>query len=70
MNTPINSTSTSSASVVHGYEAAASSGLRPHDSPTDAAQVLHVSSNSANRSLDQIERDFVNCLCDKAGESA
>jgi hypothetical protein len=33
------------------------------DSPPANAEVLHVSPSGQQRSLDEIERDFMHCLC-------
>jgi hypothetical protein len=40
------------------------------DSPSANAEVLHVSPSAQQRSLDEIERDFMQCLCAPQGRPA
>lgn len=59
--------STSTTSVLRDYDYVRPAGLVPtqHQSEVsaDTAQLLHVSPSGQQRSLDDIERDFLRCLC-------
>ena len=43
---------------------------RGADTAAEKAELLHVSPGGAQRSLDEIERDFMNCLCAAEGGHA
>ncbi len=70
MNTSRDITSTPSTTVLRSFDEVKPNGLaqtlQKSDTSSDNAQVLHVSPDSQQRSLDQIERDFMHCLCGTA----
>jgi hypothetical protein len=68
MNTSRDITSAPSTTVLRGFDEVKPNGLaqtlQKPEASSDTAQVLHVSPDGQQRSLDQIEHDFMHCLCD------
>jgi hypothetical protein len=72
MKTSMDASSTPSTTVLRDFDYVKPSGLtqtlQKTDTSSDTAQVLHVSPGGQQRSLDEIERDFMQCLCGPVGE--
>jgi hypothetical protein len=74
MNTARDISSTPSTTVLRSFDEVKPNGLtqtlQKPDAASDTAQVLHVSPDSQQRNLDQIEHDFMHCLCGHTGDHA